>query len=182
MGRLCGQWGITVWCVLQWGTTALHDVYALFPNKLAVARSILAWAPLRSYREYTGGATAHGFFAPQVASMFILQLQQRTENGTRRWNGPALLTQSGKTRYVTLLNQCQYLLPSDRPADRAKRKRVERLIRRIAYRELPPSTDHPTRCVVYAVRHVPLGTASNQGGPRLEILYDAFIDANDPPQ
>ncbi|MFB2118008.1 hypothetical protein ACEVG1_02245 [Parapedobacter sp. 2B3] len=166
-------------CIIHCSSLALHNAYGLLPAaKAPLLGKLLSSAPIRTYGQLSGSRTGHGFFAPQVASMFMVQLLRETPGDTIRWNGPVLRTGGGKTRYVVFLNQCQHLLPSagEGKGNPARKRVVEATLHRMARHELPP-TAYPTRCVVYAVRHVPLGTPHGAAKPTLAVAYDQCTTA-----
>src|SRR3546814_9986797 len=107
MGRCCVRLITPALCIMQCCWLALHNGYGLFPDHLPSLTHVLNTTPVRMYSAYTGSGTSHGFFAPQVASMFILQLRRETPADTVAWAGPNLQSTAAKTRYVAFLNYCQ---------------------------------------------------------------------------
>src|SRR3546814_2587624 len=91
-------------------------------------------------------------------SMLILQLRRETPADTVAWAGPNLQSTAAKTRYVAFLNYCQYLQPGTSREDSLRQRQVKAIIHRLAGQEMPAQPGYPTRCIVYAVQHAPLGT------------------------
>lgn len=171
------HWFAVALCVVQCTSLLLHNVFALWPSLPAVGASQIGQL-LRVHGQYTRGHTSHGFFAPQVASMFILQLSREVDRDTVRWSGPELHTVGGKTRYIAFLNWLQYLLPDSTNAHTAQRDHVQAIVYRIARTEMPPLSGMPARITVYAVKPVPLGTPNGTGRPELRIVHDETLSIN----
>lgn len=170
------RWIYSVLCIVQCCSLALHNAYGLFPNHLTQLSHLLHVPAVYAFGQLTGSGTAHGFFAPQVASMFILQLRREKPGDNTRWNGPPLRTTSGKIRYVVFLNHCQYVHAGT--ADSLRQRQILAVLHQLAFSELPPQLGIPTRCTVYAVKPVPLGAPWGTVKPQLAILYDTFIPIN----
>ncbi|CAI8711908.1 hypothetical protein [Chryseobacterium sp. IT-36CA2] len=124
------------------------------PLAYSIAEDITQSKPVNIFTSYTGFDTGYGFYAPNVASDFVMSFELKDQNGNilEQKNLPYFKNKESRVRYTTVFNMFLDKISDKNKYDKKYYQYLDIIIRQIAahvMKENPKAASVTTKLYLY---------------------------------